>query len=254
MNVNKIRKELFKMINDLSSEGPGYFQRGNILEETAKKLDIKGDKNLEQALLTVWNDLIRSGHIAWGCDLNNPDPPFVHITEKGREVLKNLSRDPANPDGYINYLVTNFNINDIALSYIKEAIKTYNNNCYKASAVMVGGATEKLILEIKNNLVSKIKDSDKNVPSKLQDWKIKTVTDGLTNFFNNQRLPRNLYELYSSHWSSFSGQIRMSRNKAGHPSIINPISEERVYASLLIFPELLNLVNELNEWIKVNYS
>jgi len=39
------------------------------------------------------------------------------------------------------------------------------------------------------------------------------------------------------------------RNEAGHPSNIDPVTYDTVHASLLIFPELANLVNELSMWI-----
>jgi hypothetical protein len=59
----------------------------------------------EQALLTAWYDLFGSGHLSWGYNLNNPDPPFCHTTEQGRRTLAQISRDPSNPDGYMAHLM-----------------------------------------------------------------------------------------------------------------------------------------------------
>ena len=88
MDGNKIREVLLKVIKEYEKKGPGHFQQRPILIESAKRLGIKGDLDLEQALLTVWHDLFRTGHLSWGHNLDNPGPPFCHLTTKGREELK----------------------------------------------------------------------------------------------------------------------------------------------------------------------
>jgi len=92
----EIRKALLEVIEEYSGKGPGYFQQNPILNEAAKKLDIRGDEDMERALLTAWYDQFSEGHLAWGHNLDNPGPPHCHITDKGRETLSNISRDPAN--------------------------------------------------------------------------------------------------------------------------------------------------------------
>ncbi len=42
--------------------------------------------------------------MAFGSDINNPDTDRCHLTAHGREALKHLSRDPLNPDGYLEHL------------------------------------------------------------------------------------------------------------------------------------------------------
>lgn len=252
MDGNQIRHVLLGIIEE--NRG-GYLQQGPILNEAVKRLGIKGNIDLEQLLLTKWNDLFRSGHLGWGYDLLNPAPPFFHITEKGRETFKKLSRDPANPQGYIDYL-SRFNVNSIADSYIREALETYNNNCFKASAVMIGAAAESIILELRDNLVNKMNELGKSVPDKLKDWKIKTVIDQISEEIElkKEEIPRPLFDAFSAYWSALSGQIRFSRNDAGHPSSIEPVTEGSVHASLLIFPELVKLVSDLIKWISDSYT
>jgi hypothetical protein len=54
---------------------------------------------MEQAVLTQWQELFRTGLLAWGHDLNNPNLPFFHLTDIGRRALANATRDPTSPVG-----------------------------------------------------------------------------------------------------------------------------------------------------------
>lgn len=251
----KLKLTLMGVINEYQNRG-GSFQQGSILNETAKRLGIINNLEIEQALLTIWGDLFRSGYLAWGFNLNNLQPPFCHITDKGRKTLSHLSKDPYNPDGYLYNLSKSVNLNLIALSYVKESINTFNNNCYKASAVMLGAASESVILEIRDSLVAKLKSLGKSVSKKLEDWRIKTVYYTIKDSLDSQKgnMPGSLKENYEVFWPTFVQQIRSSRNEVGHPTSIEPITEESIHSSLLIFPELCKVGYELKDWIENNYS
>ena len=89
------------------------------------------------------------------------------------------------------------------------------------------------------------------VAAKLQDWRVKTVLDQLASEIDSRlgSMPRALREEYSAYWPAFTGQIRMARNDAGHPTSIDPVTVDTVHASLLIFPQLAKLSLELLAWI-----
>jgi hypothetical protein len=192
--------------------------------------------------------------------LNNPDPPFCHLTEQGRETLKHLSRDPANPDGYLAYLNRHARINAISESYLDEALRTYNVACYKACAVMVGAAAERLILEVRDELVGRIKQLTKAIPKKqldkLSDWRIKIIFDAITAELQpqQQQMGNKLSEAFFAYWPAFVQQVRAVRNDAGHPTSISPVIPESVHAALLIFPEYAKLASDLQDWIKTSYQ
>jgi len=210
----------------------------------------------EQAILTLWQDLFRTGYLAWGHNLGNPNPPFFHLTEKGKRWLEHFSRDPVNPDGYLAYVAKQASLNPIAQSYLEEALKTYNNNCIKSSVVMTGAAAESLALDLRDALVSKIKSLGQHVPKDLEDQRIKRVLGELEKTISAQKskMPTKLYETFESQWSAFAHQIRIARNEAGHPRSIDSVSDEAAHASLLIFPELAKLYSDLLAWIPASYS
>jgi hypothetical protein len=261
-----IRKVLLEIVEEMSSQSTGYCRLSDMdsrhtLEEAAKQLGIalRGEGrnlDLEQALLTVWHDLFRTGHLAWGYGVFTPDPPFYHITEQGRKALENLSRDPANPDGYLAHLTNSVLPNPIALSYLEEALKTYNSDCFKATAVMVGAAAESIVLELRDALVARMASLGKTPPRNLQGWRVKRVIGSLKRELelHKKDIPSPLYEAFEAYWPAFTQQIRAARNEAGHPTSIDPVTPETVHASLLIFPELAKLGSELKSWVSQHYA
>lgn len=119
LDGQSIKTALLEVIEGFQKGGPGQFQQGSILQQTANNLGISRNVEKEQMLLTVWADLFRTGYLAWGYDLNNTNPPFCHVTSNGRDLLKHLSVDPFNSDGYLSNLSNIQNLNQIAKSYIE---------------------------------------------------------------------------------------------------------------------------------------
>ena len=65
-------------------------QRGSVLNAVRKKLPMSvGD----QAILTEWSDLFRTGLLAWGLNLMNVNPPHFHVTERGHQAITYIARE-----------------------------------------------------------------------------------------------------------------------------------------------------------------
>ena len=58
-------------------------QHRQVLDAVARKLGATNDQDIEQAILTEWDDLYRTGLFSWGLNLMNPNPPFFHLTDRG---------------------------------------------------------------------------------------------------------------------------------------------------------------------------
>jgi hypothetical protein len=229
----------------------GSLQQTTVLDEVARLLAPYGNPELEEAILTQWHDLFRTGLLAWGLNLTNPNPPFFHLTERGRKALANVTRDPSNPVGYLRHLDgIPIPITTTAKSYVIEALDCYVAGLYKAAAVMIGAAAESSILEIRDAVVDKLKFTQKPVPSQLNSLSIKTVTDGLARVFDgiNKKTHRELREKFQAHWGALTHEIRTTRNDAGHPTSVDPVTPESVHASLLLFPVLASLCGDLLKW------
>jgi hypothetical protein len=90
----------------------------------------------------------------------------------------------------------------------------------------------------------------------LKDWRAKTISDAIKTELDGQKtnMLRRLAEAFEAYWPAFIQQIRVARNDAGHPSSIDPVSQDIVHASLLVFPELVKLTRELKSWIQSSYA
>lgn len=252
---NQIRKVLLEVIDEFSKKGPP-FTSNSILVKAEEKLGFASARENAEALLTSFYDLFRTGHLSWGYNLSNPDPPWSHLTDQGRKTLENLSRDPANPDGYIGHISTTGILDPIALSYLMESLKTYNSNCFKAAGVMIGVAAESIALELRDALSDRITQLGRTPPKDLADWKVKTVLDAIKKELDAHKkdMPKPLGDAFESYWPAFTYQVRTTRNEAGHPSSIESVAPDTVHASLLIFPELFKLTYDLKEWILNKYT
>jgi hypothetical protein len=224
-------------------------QQASILQAVSMRLGRGFD---EEAILTQWGELFRTGLLAWGLNLSNPSAPFFHLTTRGRQALANVSRDPSNPSGYLRHLSSIATLDPVSNSYLTEGLDCYVAGLHKAAAVMVGASAESVILCLRDATVAKLTSLGKPLPKPMEDWRIKTVSDALRTFFETQksRFKRGLREPFEAYWSAFAQQIRASRNDAGHPSSVDPATADTVHASLLIFPELVRLANDLSIWVR----
>jgi hypothetical protein len=221
--------------------------QNSVLTAAARRLSGGND----EAILTQWGELFRTGLLAWGLNLSNPGPPHFHLTDPGRRLLATLTRDPSNPDGYMRHLESVTKVNDVAMSYLREGLDCYVAGYYKAAAVMVGCAGESVILELRDATVATLKALRRTPSTQMNDWRIKTVTDELGKFFDThkQSFDQKLKNSFEASWSTLAYQIRSVRNDAGHPTSIDPVTPDTVHAALLIFPELASLSSRLSGWI-----
>lgn len=257
----KIRSTLLQVLEEQhrtasGSAGAISLQQVSILREAVARLGGRLTDAEGQALLTAWYDLFRTGHLSWGYNLNNPDPPFCHVTEQGRRALQHLSRDPSNPDGYVAHLMARAGLNAIARSYVDEALRTYNTNCFRATAVMIGAAAESMALDLRDAVVAGATRTGRTPAKDLTDFRIKRVIDALYKELEMQQggMPASLWEQFQAYWPAFIQQIRGARNDVGHPASVEPVTPETVHAALLIFHELAALTTKLLAWVPTHYK
>jgi hypothetical protein len=251
-----IRELLLSAVREVAPPGryDGAAQQGTVFKIVSEKLKLFSDPETEQFVLTEWHDLFRTGYLAWGLNLGNANAPFFHLTNRGKQALERLSHDPSNPAGYKRHLDSIAILSPIARSYLLEALACFNADLHKAAAVMLGAAAESLALELRDLTTQRLKVLSKPVPKGLADWRIKTVLDALHSFLNTQSdlFPRELREEFEAYFLAFAQQIRASRNDAGHPSSVDPVTEQGVHASFLLFPDLVRLSVGLSAWVNAS--
>ena len=246
-----IREALLAELNTRPQFG-GEPDQNSVLNAAARRLGIaQGPPDLERALLTQWNELFRTGLLAWGTSLSCPGPPSFHLTEPGKQALANWTRDPSNPAGYLRHLDSIAPVDPVVRSYISEALECFVADHFRAAAVMTGVASEKLILNLRDATRRKLDSLGRRPPKGMRDWRPKAMSDSLHQFLNQHKdtFPHPLRDEFEARWSVFTQQIRATRNEAGHPASIDAVTREDAHASLLIFPGLAKLAGSLDHWV-----
>lgn len=217
------------------------FLREYVLKEANKALG--GDQRGGRLVMAAYDDLYRSGVINAGRALNQTGTEWGHLSDHGVETIKNVDRDPSNAQGYLKAIEPHLKGQNIALSYLAEALDTYN----KAAAVMLGCTVEALSLSLRDRLKTKITSNGGSPPAALDDWRIATVLRTLEQLIDARlsAMARELRERYESFWTAWTGLFRMTRNDAGHPKSIEPVTREAVHGQLLLLHEHARLVFDL---------
>lgn len=96
MNSLEIRKTILEVASEYFDFGTGYFNKGVILKETAKRLGILIEKsnNDEAELMDEFDRLFKDNVFAAGRDVYYPELPFMRLTAIGAEILKKDRRIP----------------------------------------------------------------------------------------------------------------------------------------------------------------
>jgi len=252
--------ELREMILQIAHEREPHPQTdaaldsGTVLQELRHRIGNAAGPQVEKWALSAFHDLMRTGHFAWGHDFTNCYPPKFHITPRGAAVIENLSRDPGNPRGYLQYVHSVARLSDVAAAYLEEGVACYIDGRFRAAAVMLGAGAESMLLEVRDVTVARLTATQQQAPAALNDWKPKTVLDALAAHLGAKRnaMPHELREAFEAHFLSIAGTIRVARNDAGHPATIAPVTEESVHASFLQFSTLAAHYTQLGEWIRTS--
>jgi hypothetical protein len=90
MEQKPIRQVMLEVVAALSKNGHNL-QTKSTLTAVAQQVGGTLDAATQQAILEAWYDLFSSGHLCWGLNLSNAEPPFCHLTDKGKKALEHLS-------------------------------------------------------------------------------------------------------------------------------------------------------------------
>jgi hypothetical protein len=241
----------------------GAFGAKQVQNEVANQLG-STDKVLMKELLGYWAELALHGLVVNGDAKGVWQQEQFILTENGANTIEHASRYPINAEGYLAYLDQQVSLSKAVRSYVEEALNTYRNCCYKATAVLIGAASEGMVLELRDVFLDKLKAAGKKVPKGLDAWQIKTVMDAI---LDCDLLPdllveakksgdeglRQLHEQAEARLSPCAAEFRKTRNAAGHPAILDPVEPADVHCNMLLFPSTARTLSQLTEWVKAHY-
>ncbi|HYX72404.1 MAG TPA: hypothetical protein VE732_06510 [Nitrososphaera sp.] len=202
--------------------------------------------------LELFWDLFRQGIITLGLDDYNREFPWFKVTSFGKRLL-------AGSDPYFFHDLSSYekvikdavpNIDDITLTYLKEAMQAFMSGCLLSSSVMLGVATEHTFLNLLDiaianpthgSLFSSVA-KERSILPKLN--KFKKILDA-----NMSILPSNIKEDLDTNFSGIISMIRNFRNESGHPSG-KIISREQTYVLLHLFITCCKKMYQLMDFFK----
>lgn len=219
------------------------------------------DKQLEitqedkKRVIHAYNELLIEGVLAWGKDESNALPPFMSITDYGKQVLESGKIMPYDPDGYLNYLHSQVpNVDDIIITYIAESLQTFRRNNILSAAVMLGVASERAFDLLFDAVLNACTGPKKEKLEKLQDSiNIKQKFDKVKEIIMQIRnkLSHELEENLDSDLDGIFNLIRVTRNDAGHPTS-KTIRRDHVFNCLILFVSYCKCVYGLIDYLKNN--
>jgi hypothetical protein len=162
---------------------------------------------------------------------NNESWPFVSLTEYGEEHVKGGQATPHDVTDFISRLEAAGPLDDIEERYITQSLQAYVRNLPDASAVMLGAASEHLLMQLVKEISAK-DASAKGGADKALDGPALAMLRFARDYFV---LPRELRENLETTFLSIAALIRATRNDAGHPAL-PAVSREQCFVNLQVFP------------------
>jgi hypothetical protein len=204
----------------------------------------------------MWDCLIKRV-IVFGMDSSNAEWPWYRLTEQGANAVKAGSPQPYDPDGFLKYFRDGApGIDPVVVEYITEAVHAFNSGCLRAAAVMLGGASEKLILVLIDTLEAGIQDAAKQTQfgkDIARHWAINyrftVLQDRLERMAQAKRLTNELNETVRNILPAGFELLRRCRNAAGHPDAPGQVDESTIFFNLRTFTEYARRVLALTDHI-----
>ncbi|MGD0009734.1 MAG: hypothetical protein ABSE93_14460 [Terriglobia bacterium] len=162
--------------------------------------------------------------------------PWFTVTEYGRKCIAEGNLLPFDPEGYLGALSKRVpGLDATALTYLREAISTYNRGFFLSSAVSLGVASEHLVLRLIDTYVNAHADPAKRAKVQ-QRFEGKFIFPQYSHFKKEldglkASIPGELLKDYETHLDGVFNLIRLVRNQSGHPSGIVP-DQAIVFANL----------------------
>jgi hypothetical protein len=221
-----------------------------------------GRQFLERGDETILNEIIWSlivqGILVPGLDDANSTLPFIRLTEYGRRCVEEDRLLPHDPDGYLREFQKALpGVDTTILEYLTESLQCYIHGLHRASAVMLGAASEQAILL----LIYRCADSIADLPSR---ERFESDVDKAPSMFRKYEIfekrfstvktgmPKNLTNNVDSLLRGVFDLIRNTRNDAGHPAIGAEVNRDGIYSHLKLFIPYCLRIYGLIGWFSNN--
>jgi hypothetical protein len=183
--------------------------------------------------------------------------PFYHLTDYGLSVLKAEAPQPYDPDGFLGHFRTLCpNADPEVYGLLSEAVTAFNAGCLPATAVMLGCASEKLLLLLCDALQAAISGATKKAKFAKAlgaNWTLahryQILQEHLRAMATAKKLPQDEEETVEGALPSGYELARRCRNAAGHPEVPGLVDGETLFMNLRMFAEYARRATCLIEYL-----
>ena len=201
-------------------------------------------------------DFVVQGIIVLGMNESNEFWPWYRVTEWGEKVLAAGEVVPHDPVGYIERVRSeNPNLDPVMEFYLRESLQCFLTGTYTACSVMLGVASEKLLLNVVDAVAGALPTTSRQEKFKrnTQNRQISRQWEELMKVLkpNLRKLQFDGSENLETFLNGVFHVIRHYRNLSGHPTD-KKITREVAFCNLQIFPSYASHINNLIEHLKKN--
>ena len=247
--------DLLRIVGDLKARAQGINPNQRPSYDGGKQFLETGDSTL--LMEVIWS-LIVQGILMPGLNDSNPNFPFLRLTEYGKQCVKEERILPHDPDGYLQeFSKTVPNADPTICEYLAESLQCYIHGLYRASAVMLGGASEQAVLLLIDSYAASINDHAAKNRFETEVEKTQSIFRKYQNFEKGfgtikTQVPRSLTENVDSLLRGIFDLIRGSRNDAGHPASGGQVNRGAIYSQLQMFVPYCERIYGLIAWFSAN--
>ena len=221
-----------------------------------------GINNLEQAdenaiRECIWS-LIIQGIVVPGIsnDAHGSNLPWIQLTEWGKTCLNSGEYMPYDTGSFLRRLRNQIPGLDSSVElYLKEALNSFRADSYLAVAVMIGVASERILILLRDAIHTAISQEDgkRRFMEKTESQIARRIYEAIAAKIDpvREQLPALLQDSIGTELDGIFNEIRRTRNDAGHPTG-RVIEREEAYALLQLFPVYAKSAYALLAWLKVN--
>ena len=272
MNVEETRGFVLQALRQ-----PGWSQIGDIMRSVGQlkanalglslspmRFHVDASVHLEKGEGSLINEVVWSliveNVLVPGFDDGNSQWPFLRLTEYGRRCVEENRILPHDPEGYLDtFRRTVLGADPTVEEYLTEALQCFLRNLHRASAVMLGAASEVMIFELFDAATNSVVDPNRKSALKTKFEKATMISKKYTVFeahFASVKpsLRKGLTDNIDSLLRGVFDLIRNSRNDAGHPASGVFISRDVNYAHLKLFIPYAARVYALINWFNANQA
>jgi len=176
------------------------------------------------------------------------------VTEYGKDWLESeVEPIPEYPKDYIKFL-RNIPIDKRVLDYVIEALATFKNKHYFASAVMLGAASERILYILAESMRKspEINTDEKKFIESLDKGETKQLLDKIYDILKKNIknvIPVEVHREALEHINCIMDVTRLQRNDAVH-SKLREMDREQLRFTLLAFPHACKRVYAFINWFR----